>query len=102
MRTAVTAGVVSFKKASDGRRADATLLPASVRGDVTTLVGISTNVARDLERGLLAGESLVVGVGFLVVLGGEDVLADLFLCQTHAHELILAEDDLLLATTALG
>ena len=81
-----------FKKTRVGTAArDPALLSASVGGDVTTLVGIATNVsAADLVRRLLTGEMLGVGVGFLVVLGGEDVLADLFLGESNAEELILA------------
>ena len=89
---AVTAIFKKRETASGRRRATRRrLLSTSVGGDVTTLVGIATNVsAADLVRRLLTGEMLGVGVGFLVVLGGEDVLADLFLGESNAEELILA------------
>jgi hypothetical protein len=74
-----------------GFRREAKLLSTPVRGDVTTFVRVATDVAAaDFVRRLLTGEVLGVGVRFLVVLGGEDVFAYLFLSQPHAHELVFA------------
>src|SRR5210317_1738705 len=102
MNEGVMGQMASFKKTMR-EAAGTSLLSTSVGRDVTTLVGISTNIAAaDFIRRLLTGEVFGVGVRFLVVLGGEDVLADLFLRQAHAEELILAQDELFGATTTLG